>query len=562
LQARLPYALMRMKISKDGYEDFVGAPFGARPMFALASGLQLDPEGTRPEGMVGVVGGLAQHPVFPAMEIGPYWLDRFEVTNSQFKEFVDAGGYLDRRHWTEDFVDQDGELEWEEAMACFRDTTGRVGPATWELGTFTEGHEDYPVGGVSWHEAAAYCSSVGKTLPTIYHWYGATAQDQFSDIVQLSNFGTDGPALVGSFPGLGDFGTYDMAGNVKEWCWNATEEKHYILGGSWGEPTYTFREPDARSPFERLPTNGFRCAQPAQQPSVNQLAAVAPRLDYGKNEPVSDEVYNAFRRLYAYDRIALDAEVEFMDESSHNWRREKVSFNAAYGGERVSALIFQPRDVPPPWQTVIMFPGNDVFMTSTSESLASSYLFDFIPRSGRVVVYPIYKGMYERFVGFPFETNQWRDMMIMWSKDLGRTIDYLETRDDIDHEKLAYYGFSSGALYGPIFTAIDDRFKANILLSGGFWGEVPPEMEVVNFAPRSQVPTLMINGEDDFINPIEISQRPFFEILGAPAEDKRHAVLVGGHLPPDRRAIIREILDWLDRYLGPVDTAVVDAETD
>ena len=232
-----------------------------------------------------------------------------------------------------------------------------------------------------------------------------------------------------------------------------------------------------------------------------------------------------------------------------------MSFNAAYGGERVSALIFQPRDVPPPWQTVIVFPGDDVFMRPSSESLASSFLFDFIPRSGRAVVYPIYKGTYERFVGFPFEPNQWRDMMIMWSKDLGRTVDYLETRDDIDHEKLAYHGFSSSAVYGPIFTAIDDRFKANILLAGGLWVTVPPEMEVVNFAPRCRVPTLMINGEDDFINPIEISQRPFFEMLGAPAEDKRHAVLEGGHLPPDRRAIIREILDWLDRYLGPVKTS-------
>ncbi len=562
LQARLPYALMRMKISKDGYEDFVGAPFGGRPMRALATGFSLDPEGTRPEGMIGVVGGVAERPHFPDTAIGPYWLDQFEVTNRQFKQFLDAGEYMDQRHWTEPFVDQGQELARKEAMDRFQDTTGRPGPAAWELGTYPDGHDDYPVGGVSWYEAAAYCSSVGKSLPTIYHWYGATAQDQLSDIVTLSNFGTDGPAPVGSFPGLGDFGTYDMAGNVKEWCWNATGDKRYLLGGAWGEPTYLFKVPDARSPFERLPTHGFRCAQSIQQPSENQLAAVSPRLDYGKDEPVSDAVYEAYRRLYAYDRTDLDPEVEFLDESSPNWRREKVFINAAYGGERVPVLIFQPRNVPPPWQTVIMFPGDDVFMRPSSESLASSYLFDFIPRSGRAVVYPIYKGMYERFVGFPFETNQWRDMMIMWSKDLGRTIDYLETRNDIDHERLAYYGFSSSAVYGPILTTIDDRFKASVLLAGGLWVEVAPEMEVVNFAPRSRVPTLMINGEDDFISPIEISQRPFFDLLGAPDEDKRHAVLEGGHLPPDRRAIIREILDWLDRYLGPVTTSAAGAKTD
>jgi len=559
LQARLPYALMRMKMSKNGYEDFVGAPFGGRPMRALATGFPLDAEGTRPEGMIGVVGGVVERPQFPDMAIEPYWLDRFEVTNHQFRQFLNAGGYLDRRHWTEPFVDQSGQLTWVEAKDRFQDTTGRPGPAGWELGSYPDGQGAHPVGGVSWYEASAYCSSVGKSLPTIYQWYGATAQDQLSDIVQLSNFGTDGPAPVGSFPGLGDFGTYDMAGNVKEWCWNATGDKRYLLGGTWGEPTYLFKNPDARFPFERLPTHGFRCARSIQQPNENQLAAVSPQLDSGKDEPVSDEVYNAYRRLYAYDRTSLDAEVEFLDESSPNWRREKVTFNAAYGGERVAALIFQPTDVPPPWQTVIMFPGDDVYMRPSSERLASSYLFDFIPRSGRAVVYPIYKGMYERFIGFPFEANQWRDMMIMWSKDLGRTIDYLETRDDIDHEKLAYYGFSSSAVHGPVFTAIDDRFKASILLSGGLSVEVPPEMEVVNFAQRSTVPTLMINGEDDFIFPIEISQRPFFRLLGAPEEDKRHAVLEGGHLPPDRRAIMGEILDWLDRYLGPVAATNADA---
>jgi hypothetical protein len=557
-QARLPYALMRMKISKEGYEDFVGAPFGGRPMRALATGVSLDPEGTRPEGMVRVVGGVVKRPQFPDTAIGPYWLDHFEVTNHQYKKFLDAGGYVDRRHWREAFVDQGRQPTWEEAMDRFQDTTGRPGPAGWELGSYPDGHDGYPVGGVSWYEAAAYCSWAGKTLPTIYQWYGATAQDQLSDIVQLSNFGTDGPAPVGSFAGLGDFGTSDMAGNVKEWCWNATADKRYLLGGAWGEPTYLFKNPDARLPMERLPTHGFRCAMSIQQPNENQLAPVSPRYDLGKSQPVSDEVYNAYRRLYAYDRTALDPEVEFIDESSPHWRREKVSFNSAYGGERIPALIFQPRDVPPPWQAVIMFPGDDVFMRPSSESLASSYLFDFIPRSGRVLVYPIYKGMYERFVGFPFEANQWRDMMIMWSKDLGRTIDYLETRDDIDHEKLAYYGFSSSAVYGPIFTAVDDRFEASILLSGGLWVEVPPEMEVVNFASRSTVPTLMINGEDDFISPIEISQRPFFDLLGAPEADKRHAVLEGGHLPPDRRAIMREILDWLDRYLGPVTPLTAD----
>jgi dipeptidyl aminopeptidase/acylaminoacyl peptidase len=170
--------------------------------------------------------------------------------------------------------------------------------------------------------------------------------------------------------------------------------------------------------------------------------------------------------------------------------------------------------------------------------------------------------MYDRFAPGKLAPNKRRDLTVMWSKDLGRTIDYLEAREDIDHTRLAYYGFSLGATYGPVFHAIDGRFQASVLLGGGYYVEDTPEIDVVNFAPRSRVPTLMINGKDDFLCPVETAQRPFFELLGAPAEDKRPALLDGGHLPPDRRAIIREVLDWLDRYLGPVTTSAAGAEGD
>ncbi len=559
-EVRIPYALMRWKISKEGFEDFEGAPMGTGPLTALASGFPLDPTGTRPLGMVWVPGGPVERPEFGGVTLEPYWIDRFEVSNRQFKEFVDAGGYRDRQHWTEPMVDRGRELTWEEATARLHDTTGRPGPATWELGAFAEGREDYPVGGVSWYEAAAYCSWAGKTLPTIFHWHGATAQDQFTDILNLSNFETDGPAPVGSFAGLGDYGTLDMAGNVKEWCWNLSGDKRYILGGAWSDPTYSFKDIDAWLPFERLPTHGFRCVRLSGPAPVALLEPVTPRFAFGMDAPVSDEVFEAYRRLFAYDQTPLDAEVESVDDSAPYWRKEVVSFDAAYGDERVTALLFLPREATPPYQAVIWFPGSDVFLSRSADSLASSYLFDFVPRSGRALVYPIYQGMYERFSLQTLAPNKLRDLTAMWSKDLGRTIDYLEAREDIDHTKLAFYGFSLGANYGPVFDAVDGRFQAAILISGGHYGKVPPEIDVVNFAPRSRVPTLMINGRDDYLTPVESSQRPFFELLGAPPEDKRHALLDGGHLPPDRRAIIREVLDWLDRYLGPVATSTSGAK--
>ena len=62
----------------------------------------------------------------------------------------------------------------------------------------------------------------------------------------------------------------------------------------------------------------------------------------------------------------------------------------------------------------------------------------------------------------------------------------------------------------------------------------------------------MVNGRDDFDLPYDTAQVPLFAALGTPASAKRHAVLAGGHIPPRPQAVFKEILDWLDRYLGPV----------
>jgi pimeloyl-ACP methyl ester carboxylesterase len=69
--------------------------------------------------------------------------------------------------------------------------------------------------------------------------------------------------------------------------------------------------------------------------------------------------------------------------------------------------------------------------------------------------------------------------------------------------------------------------------------------------PRVDVPVLLFNGEFDSIVPLERSARPFFQMLGTPEPDKRHVIAPGGHFVP-RERLIRETLDWLDQYLGPV----------
>lgn len=142
--------------------------------------------------------------------------------------------------------------------------------------------------------------------------------------------------------------------------------------------------------------------------------------------------------------------------------------------------------------------------------------------------------------------------MILRVKDLGRTIDYLQTREDIDMDRLAYMGVSSGAIWGPIPTAVEQRLKASVLIWGGFLNiKLPGEIDPLNFAPHARIPVLMINGRYDFLYPLETSQRPLFRLLGAPEKDKRHAIFDGGHVTP-MNGVIKETLNWLDQYLGPV----------
>jgi dienelactone hydrolase len=135
-------------------------------------------------------------------------------------------------------------------------------------------------------------------------------------------------------------------------------------------------------------------------------------------------------------------------------------------------------------------------------------------------------------------------------------VDYLETRDDIDITRLAYFGVSLGAHTGVKHLALEPRFKAGVLASGGLLlapeFKLAPEADHINFAPRVQVPTLMMNGRYDQWFPLQTSQVPLFKLLGTPLEHKRHAVFNVAHYIPQKERI-KETLDWLDRHLGRVE---------
>jgi eukaryotic-like serine/threonine-protein kinase len=278
---RLARAAYRIRIEKEGFEPRLiaaqnpGSTFGnlqAAPA-ARAVVIELLPQGAVPSGTLPVPGtelpiGLAGFASDQPVAIPSFLIDRLEVTNRLFKGFVDRGGYTNPEWWDGLPFSIDGQaVAWEEGVALFVDGTGRGAPAGWELGDYRPGQVDFPVTGVSWFEAVAYCRSVGKELPTIYHWARAglpatTTQAPLApSIVQASNVAGTGLAAVGRFQGLGPYGTYDMAGNAREWVWNqAPGGRRWIVGGGWNDPGDRFTVPSSRSAFDRSPGNGFRCA--------------------------------------------------------------------------------------------------------------------------------------------------------------------------------------------------------------------------------------------------------------------------------------------------------------
>jgi dienelactone hydrolase len=210
-------------------------------------------------------------------------------------------------------------------------------------------------------------------------------------------------------------------------------------------------------------------------------------------------------------------------------------------------------------QALVYFPGIDRFLAKASDAYVQpgfvAMPLDYIVRSGRVFVAPVFQGSYDRFRARydPTDTlrvqREWVDRR--W--DIGRTIDYLATREDLDSTRIGYIGVSMGGSTALPLLALEPRFKTAVLLSGGLpYEDVPPLVEPVNYVPRITLPVLMVNGRYDYRFTVDVSQRPLFELLGTPAADKKYVVLESGHGSLPRSQVVREALGWLDAYLGPV----------
>jgi TolB-like protein/dienelactone hydrolase len=586
-QVRLPYGYLQLRFEGDGLltsERLVRNPSfllenfplpGSSQFGGIDSTVHLAPADSSREGMVYVSpwdGPIALPWGIPdaKVTVPGFYIDTYEVTNVEFQEFVDAGGYDNSRYW--DGMDFGG-ASWPEAVQAFTDQTGQPGPAGWEAGRFPHGAGQHPVTGVSWFEASAYARFRGKELPTFYHWYRA-AMDYMEllsalgpAIIKHSNYSGESLAAVGQYRGMSFFGAYDMGGNAREWLLNADNELRWIVGGAWNQTPYMLNQADFASPFDRGPTNGFRCVLNAGDiptPEELKLATTALREDTeAQPQPVSDEVYAVFRDQFGYVKGDPQARLVTSRDRS-DWREEKIHINSPYSEEGMDLLLLLPGQTSAPLHAMVLMPGADVFSTGASmdgrdwanyESSVTAVL-----RSGRAVVIPYWAGAFSRgrqLTSRGLSDGEFVELtrvhIAHWRQDLGSTLDYLDTRDDIDSSKVGFLGISYGASMSLAILGMEPRLKTAILVAGGIWDfGFHPLVTPQNHLPRITMPVLMMNGRYDYSMPLASTQEPLYQMLGSAAGQKKHVLYDAGHVGFPVNQQRREIMMWLDTYLGKV----------
>ena len=181
--SRLPNGVLQVKFEKDNFETKIITSSNPSLRFYnfsidfgwLPEPINLQAKGSVPDGMIYIEGGnfipaITGNGVDPVF-LNPFYIDKYEVTNKDFKKFVDAGGYENKQYWVDmEFINDGKSLSWEEVKDLLKDSTGMMGPAKWEVGTYLEGSENLPVTGISWYEAMAYARYKGNILPPMFHW--------------------------------------------------------------------------------------------------------------------------------------------------------------------------------------------------------------------------------------------------------------------------------------------------------------------------------------------------------------------------------------------------------
>ena len=268
----------------DGVRDIVSPPVTppVTPPPAVPEGMVLIPAGTFQMGSNDAEGEDDEQPVH-TVHLDAFFMDKHEVTNANFKAFVDANP-----QWQKDRIED-----------RFHDGNYL---AYWIGNDYPAGEADHPVIWVSWYAAMAYAEWAGKRLPTEAEWeYAARGGlsgkkypwgDTITDVDANYAQNVWGTTPVGAYAANG-YGLYDMAGNVWEWCLDAYDADFYAESANsrnpiaGGETIQWLREN-----FTSIPTNSWRVQRGGSSISRARAVRVADR---GEPPPTSTGTAPGFR---------------------------------------------------------------------------------------------------------------------------------------------------------------------------------------------------------------------------------------------------------------------------
>jgi formylglycine-generating enzyme required for sulfatase activity/DNA-binding winged helix-turn-helix (wHTH) protein len=558
---RIPHVDAVLRLRRAGYADFERTistsiqrshPSNRSPWDLKVHWRMLDVSQSKP-GMIYVpqtkhyqirmLRALAPKPV----TLEPYYIDRFEVSNADFQNFVDARGF--------------------EKISLGKDQSGLPGPRGWNAGRAPEGLSKHPVTGVTWLEARGYCQSLGKDLPTIYQWQAATREPGYtpygliypwglfraSDVASRGNLRGSGTWSVGSQPfGMSRVGAYDLAGNVREWLLNERSPGRAIAGGSWRDDVYQFLVHGSAEETKAADDLGFRCALGADAEGSGKIEN-APAEPYPA--PLSENEFDEVRRVYAYTNESPGGKILSAQEGP-GWRREELQFPGA-NGEMASGYLYLPKGVSPPYQAIQFLGGMGYFLGVPLTEIVEGRQLKMEPfiKAGRALFLVRLIGFEGRppvgqYASLFTGPRSQREITRQWIEDLRRGLDYLGTRPDIDAKRVVFWNNSTAEI-GSIAAAVEARYAAVIFGGAGLedWSlSLPKDLNPALAAPFIEAPKLVMHGAYDEQHPVNTMGRTFFDSLRG---YKKWVQFDGGHIAPPEVAL-PAVLPWLDANLGKV----------
>ena len=578
-----------ISVEKEGHVPFERTLSGAGisglapPRRSPPLQVTLTPNSKAQVGMIFIPGGeyrlvAWRRPIDALVKLDGYFIDKYEVTNRQYKEFIIAGGYQMAQFWAVPFVENGRALTREAALRDLVDQTELPGPRRWSDGSYPEGKADHPVTGITWYEAAAYASWCGKSLPTVFQWEKAARNSAAGlgqsmpwgrlegSTVGRANFAGSDTVPVGSLEfGMSPFGCYEMAGNAAEWClneWcfnkklNEMSDGFITSGGSWASLEYEFGDYGMFPADYESDEVGFRCVLNLPDAAGDQggmpidLAREVP-----KYTPAPEDKVKGWFKHYDYDTSApLNARVLEKIETDE-WRREKIEYNGAKG-ERVLAYLYLPKHFPPPHQVIHIFPAGDVGNRNRTVPEAIEKRFGSFVRSGRAVFSVVMRGFRERdrpdgWVDLEYGSVEYLEDQARHLVDLRRGLDYLESRKELDADRIVYCK-ASQAFMEMVLPAIEPRYKAVVMWGVGLVGypaDGRQEANPMHFAPLMLQPKLILHGEYDEANPYITEGKPFHDLMPEPKTPP--LISPRGHAP-DPVELVKTVNKWLNDTLGSV----------